>query len=69
MAKAVRAASPVTIELSAEEAQALFDITGRVGGPSDHRRGLIDNIRNALVRAGFDDNHRATDVTGSMDFE
>jgi hypothetical protein len=43
----------VTLDLSAEEAEALYIITRHIGGdPVKSRRGLIDNIREALKAVG-----------------
>jgi len=44
------------LELTKDEAQALRDVLGHVGGhPEFSRRGLCDLVLNALLSAGFND--------------
>jgi hypothetical protein len=71
MAYAKRPSSPpppVTLELTGEEAQALFDLCGNVGGPISGRRGLIDAIYEALESVGVQPN-KVCDFSGVVMFE
>jgi hypothetical protein len=43
----------VTLELSAKEARVLMAIFRHVGGPPEGPRGKMDNVQNALQRAGL----------------
>lgn len=57
----------VVLEISREEAQALYDLTGRIGGhPKTSRRGLTDNIGRALNEAGF--GSKSGDIFGTINF-
>jgi len=75
MAKVIKETIPTPkykyiLELSEEEAQTIFDITGGIGGPSDGRRGLVDGIRKALFESGLKSPGLggAFDLTGSIHF-
>jgi hypothetical protein len=57
----------VILEISREEAQALYDLTGRIGGqPKTSRRGLMDSIGRALSEVGF--NASSQDMFGTISF-
>jgi hypothetical protein len=72
MAKATRKEIPVvipapvveyTLVLSQEEAEAIRDISYKVGGyPSETRRGLFDAIRSALHGAGMGYDYEISDI-------
>ena len=71
MAKAtisVQSSVVVTLVLSEEEAQTLYDITGFIGGnPTRSRRGMIDSIRAALSGV-VDDDSLKNDRSGGIHF-
>lgn len=76
MAKAelVTAEPTVQLTLSKPEAQALADILSKIGGSAkDTRRGLADNIANALRTVDIYYNYELTKVreelTGSLYFK
>lgn len=57
----------VKLTLTADEAQALADILANIAGsPELSRRGLADNISDALHRVGF--RYDFDDITGSVQF-
>lgn len=66
-AKLVYNVSSVVLTLSQEEAAALYSVLCRVGGsPTASRRGLIDNIYDALIEVKVDRGER--DLAGSVTF-
>jgi len=54
-----------TLTLSQEEAEALYAVTGAIGGPLEKRRGKIENIRNVLYNSGISSGY-GFGVTGSV---
>jgi hypothetical protein len=76
MANAKRVTAPVTVvppdrihlDLSLEEAEVIFDISGHIGGsPETTRRGLMDGIASALADAGVGSRRpRANDMVETL---
>lgn len=67
MARGERINNPtIRLELTQAEAEALEVVLNHVGGtPETTRRGLMDNIRDALIGAGIEDTSDEDDgVTG-----
>lgn len=68
MARGERINNPtIRLELTQAEAEALEVVLNHVGGsPTGSRRGLMDNISDALIGAGIEDTSGEDDgVTGS----
>jgi hypothetical protein len=70
MARGERINNPtIRLELTQAEAEALEVVLNHVGGTPSGRRGLIDNISNALIGAGIEDTSDDYDgVRGGITF-
>lgn len=66
MARGERINNPtIRLELTQAEAEALEVVLNHVGGTPETRRGLMDNISDALIGAGIEDTSDEDDgVTG-----
>lgn len=67
--KVIEEVTSYTLQITPDEAHALRDVLRRVGGSQSSRRGLIDQVEEALEEAGvpYTTIHEPTDISGGVE--
>ena len=58
----------ITLQLSIDEAQAVYDVIGSVCGTDNTRKPLVDAVYDALEPLVYDPGHTLDDLEGELTF-